>query len=229
VTSRRRTLPGAPLPAVLALLVLLAPVGCSSDDRQSAEAAPSAQDRGHGVPATAEELSALLVTEVPSGLVRVTDTEVVPPAGPKSVDDVAGYAEDPAYERGVLEDYGYRYGWERFWGTPGSTVTSVFVDQFDDAPGAAAYAEDLAADGADYYAGLLQHDPPSLPEGCRLLTVGHPDPETRVTGPAAFAWCGHGVFSVAVSAVTGAPDGSVGAATDEVAAVVTAQLDRLPG
>ena len=46
--------------------------------------------------------------------------------------------------------------------------------------------------------------------------------------PAAFAWCGHGVFSVAVSAVTGSPEATVTAATDEVAAVVAAQLDRLP-
>ncbi|RBY82269.1 hypothetical protein DQ240_19250 [Blastococcus sp. TF02A-26] len=221
------------MPAVLAALAVLASVGCSSDDGESSGTAPSAEaaDRAAAevVPATADELSALLVTEVPSGLARVADTEVSPPAGEKSVDDVAGYAEDPAYERAVLQDYGYRYGWERFWGTPGSTVTSVFVDQFDEAPGAEAYAEDLAADGADYYAGPLQHDPPSLPGGCRLLTVEHPDPETRVTGPAAFAWCAHGVFSVAVSAVTGVPDGSVEAATDEVAAVVAEQLERLPG
>lgn len=225
---RRRSLSGAPLPALIALLGLLSPAACSSGNGASSDASPTtavAED----VPATPEELAALLVTEVPSGLARVADVDVDPPAGPKTVEDVAGYADDPGYERGVLEDYGYRFGWERFWGTPGSTVTSVFVDQFDEAPGAAAYAEDLAADGADYYAGMLQHDPQELPDGCRLLTVSHPDPETQLTGPAAFAWCGSGVFSVAVSAVTGTPEGTVGAATDEVAAVVAEQLDRLPG
>ena len=221
MNPRRRTR------AVAALFAALAATGCSSGSEGAGSAAPSTAVP-EDLPGTAEELSGLLVTEVPSGLARVADVDVVPPAGPKTVEDVAAYADDPGYERGVLEDYGYRYGWERFWGTPGSTVTSVFVDQFDDAPGAAAYAEDLAADGAEYYAGMLQHDPPGLPEGCRLLTVTRPDPETRVTGPAAFAWCGHGVFSVAVSAVTGAPEGAVEAATDEVAAVVAEQLDRLP-
>jgi hypothetical protein len=225
VTRRRDTVPGAPL---LAVLAVLAPAGCASGDGAPSEAAPTTTAVAAAVPATPEELAALLVTQVPSGLARVADADVVPPAGPKTVEDVAGYADDPGYERDVLQDYGYRYGWERFWGTPGSTVTSVFVDQFDDAPGAAAYAEDLAGDGVDYYAGMQQHDPPELPEGCRLLTVTHADPETRVTGPAAFAWCSHGVFSVAVSAVTDASEGTVGAATDEVAAVVAEQLDRLP-
>ena len=45
----------------------------------------------------------------------------------------------------------------------------------------------------------------------------------------AFAWCAHGVFSVAVSAVTDPAEGTVGAATEEVTAVVAEQLDRLPG
>jgi hypothetical protein len=180
-------------------------------------------------PETAEELSALLVTQVPSGLARVADADVDPPAGEKSIEDVAGYADDPRYERRVLDDYGYRHGWERFWGTPGGTVTSVFVDQFGGPPGAAAYAEDLARDGADFYAGMLQHGPPELPDGCRLLTVQHPDPGSRLPGPAAFAWCARGVFSVAVSAVTGTAGGTVAAATDEVTAVVVEQLDRLPG
>ncbi|WP_029432880.1 hypothetical protein [Blastococcus sp. URHD0036] len=228
MTRRRRSLPGAPLPALLAVLGLLASAGCSSGDGEGTDAAPTSTAGSEAVPETPEELAALLVTEVPSGLVRVADDDVDPPAGPKTVEDVAGYADDPGYERQVLEDYGYRFGWERFWGTPGGTVTSVFVDEFDGAPAAAAYAEDLAADGADYYAGMLQHGPPGLPRGCRLLTVAHPDPETRLTGPAAFAWCGSGVFSVAVSAVTGTPGGSVEAATDEVAAVVAEQLARLP-
>ena len=44
------------------------------------------------------------------------DDELDPPAGAKRVEDIAGYSDDPAREREVLEDYGYRYGWERFWG-----------------------------------------------------------------------------------------------------------------
>ncbi|MGY1746718.1 hypothetical protein [Blastococcus sp. SYSU D00695] len=214
--------------AAAALLAVLPALGCGGGDTGTGTPTPSVAAAEH-TPETAEELSALVVADVPSGLPRVPDADVDPPAGAKSVDDVAGYAEDPGYERGVLEDYGYRYGWERFWGTPGATVTSVFVDQFDDAPGAAAYAEDLAGDGARYYAGMLLPDPEQLPEGCRLLTVQQPDPESRVTGPAAFAWCAHGTFSVAVSAVTAPPGGSVDAATAEVTAVVTEQLDRLPG
>ncbi len=222
MTSRRHARPVATLFAVLTA------VACSagSQDAGGSGASTAATAR---TPENARDLAALLVTEVPSGLARVADSDVDPPAGEKSLADVAGYADDPGYERDVLEDYGYRYGWERFWGTPGGTVTSVFVDQFDDAPGAAAYAEDLAGDGADYYAGMLRHDPAVLPDGCRLLTVERPDPDSRVTGPAAFAWCAHGTFSVAVSAVTGGEGGSVEAATEEVTAVVTEQLDRLPG
>ncbi|SEO90026.1 hypothetical protein [Trujillonella endophytica] len=218
--SRRRC--ARPVAAFVAVLAAAACGTGSGDDDGSADPVQAAAAR---TPGSAGELSALLVTEVPSGLARVADADVDPPAGEKSLADVAGYADDPAYERAVLEDYGYRYGWERFWGTPGGTVTSVFVDQFDAVEGAAAYAEDLAGDGADHYAGMLVHDPVALPDGCRLLTVSHPDPESRVTGPAAFAWCAHGVFSVAVSAVSA----TVGAATDEVVAVVATQLDRLPG
>ncbi|MGY1739848.1 MULTISPECIES: hypothetical protein [unclassified Blastococcus] len=221
MTRRRPARPVAPL---LAALLAVPATACGTEDGGDAAraAAPAA---AAATPETAEELAALLVTEVPSGLARVPDADVDPPAGEKSIEDVAGYADDPDYERGVLEDYGYRYGWERFWGTPGGTVTSVFVDQFADAAGAAAYAGDLAADGADFYAGLLRHDPAQLPEGCRLLTVERPDPGSRVTGPAAFAWCSSGVFSVAVSAVAG----TVQAATDEVTALVPEQLDRLAG
>ena len=37
--------------------------------------------------------------------------------------DIAGYARDPARERAVLAEYGYRHGWERFWGTGSGPVT----------------------------------------------------------------------------------------------------------
>ncbi len=220
--------PAAPLLAA----VLAAAAACGSgaaDDEGEGEAASSAADvAAPATPGTAAELASLVVPEVPSGLARVPDADVDPPAGQKSIDDVAGYADDPAYERQVLEDFGYLHGWERFWGTPGGRATTVFVDQFADASGAAAYAEDLAGDGAVYYAGALEHDPAELPDGCRLLTVLRPDPATRVPGPAAFAWCAHGVFSVAVSAVTEPAGGSLEEATEEVAAVVAEQLDRLP-
>ena len=49
--------------------------------------------------------------------------------------------------------------------------------------------------------------------------------ETRLTGPAAFAWCAEGVFTVAVTAVAADP----AAARAELTAVVAAQLERLPG
>lgn len=224
MSRRRSAWPAAPLLA--AALAAACGTGSADDEGAAASSAPAA---AAATPATPDELAALLVTEVPSGLARVADGDVDPPAGEKSVDDVAGYAEDPAYERQVLEDYGYRHGWERFWGTPGGRATTVFVDQFGDASGAAAYAEDLAGDGAEYYAGALQQDPPGLPGTCRLLTVRHPEPETRVPGPAAFAWCAHGVFSVAVSAVTDPAGGTLGEVTEEVTAVVLEQLDRLPG
>jgi hypothetical protein len=176
-------------------------------------------------PGSPTELETLVVTVVPSGLPRLPDDELVPPAGQKRLEDVAEYAEDPGREREVLEDYGYRYGWERFWGTGGSAPqTGVFVDQFDHRAGAAAYAADLARNDAEHYRGVLIENAPDLPGGCHLLTVEGADPEGRLAGPAALAWCGHGAFSVAVTAV----GDSVGAAREEVRAVLDAQLQLLP-
>jgi hypothetical protein len=50
------------------------------------------------------------------------------------------------------------------------------------------------------------------------------EPETELSGPAAFAWCGHGVFSVSVTAIAD----SVDAAEEEVREVLADQLDLLP-
>jgi hypothetical protein len=176
-------------------------------------------------PGSAAELETLLVTAVPSGLPRLADEGLEPPAGEKRVEDVAEYARDPGREREVLEQYGYRYGWERFWGTGGSgPVTGVFVDQFDHRAGAAAYAVDLARNDAAHFRGMLVENAPDLPGGCHLLTVEDPEPEAELTGPAALAWCGHGVFSVSVTAVTD----SVDAAEEEVRAVLDQQLALLP-
>ncbi|MGK5112133.1 hypothetical protein [Geodermatophilus sp. CPCC 205506] len=206
-----------------ALLVAALPVlsGCTSAVEGAASAAPA-----DPTPSSAALLEELLVTEVPSGLPRVPDEHLTPPAGEKTADDVAEYAADPGRERDVLDDYGYRYGWERFWrsGSGSGPLTSVFVDQFDTRAGAGAYARDLAENDAEFYDGVLRDDPPHLPGGCRLLTVETADPATGLAGPAAFAWCGHGVFSVGVVAVAD----SVSAASDEVHAVIAAQLERLP-
>jgi hypothetical protein len=201
------------------LSVVPATAGCTPTVVGSATPAPASV-----TPDTVEDLGALVLSAVPSGLPRIPDADLQPPAGAKTVDDVAGYADDPARERVVLRDYGYRHGWERFWGSTTGPLTTVFVDQFDDAGGAAAYAEDLAANDAAVYDGVLRRDPPGLPAGCSLLTVAQADPATRLTGPAAFAWCGHGVFSVAVTAVSTSEQ----SATDELRAVVLAQVDRLP-
>jgi len=207
---------------LLALLpVLTAAAGCGGEAGNVAaqEATPSG-------PATPEELERLVVDEVPSELPRVPDEAIQPPAGAKRVEDVAGYSDDPARERAVLEDYGYRHGWERFWGagTGEGPQTGVFVDQFEAAGGADSYAEDLARNDAEHYGGLLSEGSPDLPDGCRRLVVDEPDPEDGLWGPAAFAWCTRGSFSVAVSAVAGSLDD----ATEEVGAVALDQLDRLP-
>lgn len=176
------------------------------------------------LPMAPDALEPLLVTEVPSGLPRLQDDELEPPAGAKRVEDVAAYADDPAREREVLEDYGYRFGWERFWGTGPAAMTGVFVDRFETRAGASAYAEDLARNDAAHYAGALQEDPRDLPGGCRLLSVQDPEPGRGLTGPASFVWCGHGAFSVGVTAVAA----SVEAAEGEVRVVLAEQLDRLP-
>jgi hypothetical protein len=207
---------------LLALLpVLTAAAGCGGEAADVAAA--TSTESG---PATPDELERLVVDEVPSGLPRVPDEAIEPPAGAKRVEDVADYSDDPARERAVLEDYGYRHGWERFWGagTGEGPQTGVFVDQFEAAGGADSYAEDLARNDAEQYGGLLSEGSPGLPDDCRRLLVEEPDPEDGLWGPAAFAWCTRGSFSVAVSAVAG----TLGDATEEVGAVARDQLDRLP-
>ncbi len=206
---------------LLALVPVLTAAGCGQEPEGRADATSTPAG-----PATAEELEGLVVEEVPSGLPRLPDDAIEPPAGAKRVEDVAGYSDDPARERAVLQDYGYRHGWERFWGsgTGEGPQTGVFVDQFTRADGAVAYAEDLARNDAEHYGGLLSEGSPELPDDCRRLVVDEPRPDEGLSGPAAFVWCTRGEFSVSVSAVSDSLD----AAGAEVAAVVADQLDRLP-
>jgi hypothetical protein len=206
--------------AVLFVLLTCLPttVGCSRAVDGVPRAGPSP-----AVPASVDELGALVVADVPSGLARLPDDELQPPAGPKGIDDIADYSDDPGHERDVLEQYGYRYGWERFWGSSSVPMTGVFVDQFESRAGAAAYAEDLARNDAEHYDAVVHENPPQLPGGCRMLTVDDADAQAALGGPAAFAWCGHGPFSVSVTSVTDSLD----AAEAEVRSVVEEQLDRL--
>lgn len=203
----------AALPTVLSLL------GCSRAVDGVAMPGPGAD-----LPTSAEQLERLIVTEVPSALPRLPDDQLEPPAGEKRIEDIADYSTDPARELDVLEGYGYRYGWERLWGEGNWPVTGVFVDQFERRSGAGAYAEDLARNDAEHYDGMLRESPPDLPGGCRALTVDDAAPELGLLGPAAFAWCRHGVFSVSVSAVAD----SIDVAQEEVRRVLDHQLDRLP-
>jgi hypothetical protein len=206
--------------ALVALLPALFLVGGCS---RSVDGEPDAGPTGDAVE-SAEELEPLIVTEVPSRLPRLADEELDPPAGPKRVEDIAAYSDDPARETEVLEDFGYRYGWERFWGEGSGPVTGVFVDRFDTRAGAGAYAEDLARNDAEHYGGMLRESPPELPGGCRALAVDDAQPDAGLSGPAAMAWCRHGVFTVSVTSVAD----SVDAAEEEVRQVLEDQLDRLP-
>ena len=206
------------VPVVLAAGLLVLP-GCG----RAVDGVPTAAPPTNR-PETPAELERLLVTEVPSGLPRLPDDEVHPPAGHKRLEDVAGYAPDPVRELGILKGYGYRFGWERFWGREHGPITGVFVDQFEQRAGAGAYAEDLARNDTELYRGVLSEDPPELPGNCRLLTVDTPEPDTGLTGPTAFAGCWHGVFSVSVTAVAETSEDAV----REVGAVLDAQLALLP-
>lgn len=219
--------PGARAAAVLLLAGGLCPVtGCSSHAAVPAPVRPTASSTAlPAAPTSAAGLAALVVPEVPSGLPRMPDASLDPPAGEKTLDDVAAYASDQAAERKVLGDYGFRYGWERFWGTGTQPVTSVFLEQFAIPAGAAAFSADLARNDADHYRALLHEDPAGFPEGCRLLTVAAAQPDVGLPGPAAFAWCTDGVFSVAVTSVAASGD----TARDEVRSLVATQLARLPG
>jgi hypothetical protein len=204
--------------AALAGAVAVVP-GCSRPVEGVPTAAPS-----RDLPTSAARLEPLIVASVPSGLPRLPDERLSPPAGAKTAADVASYADDPARERKVLAEFGYRFGWERFWGYEGGQLTGVFVDQFESREGAADYAADLAENDAEQYRGMLEDDPPDLPGGCQLLTVRHPQPADRLPRPTVMVWCAHGVFSVGVTAMAD----TVNAASSEVHAVLRTQLGRLP-
>jgi len=226
-----RLLPRLRMGAAAALL-LLVPLcsGCASSDEPSG---PSGPTRASGaaagsapassMPSTVDGLESLLLTDVPSGLPRVPDDELDPPAGAKTIDDVARYGDDAQEQRAVLENYGYQRGWERFW-RAGNVLTSVFLDQFSGPHGASAYAADLARNDAEYYGGVLDSAPGDLPAGCVLMAHDDPAPQHGLAGPAAFAWCSAGDFTVAVAAMAGNP----AEARTELAAVTVAQLARLP-
>ena len=217
---RGRSSPGRSVAVLLAVLPCLpTTAGCARAVDGVPTVAPA-----DAYPDSAEELGDLVVTQVPSGLPRLPDDQLQPPAGAKSVDDIADYSDDPGRERDVLQGYGYRYGWERFWGAGSGPMTGVFVDQFGARAGAGAYAQDLARNDAERYSGALHENPPELPGGCRMLTVDDAAAQTTLGGPAALAWCGHGPFSVSVTSVAD----SLAAAEEEVRAVVEAQLGELP-
>ena len=215
MTHRLGTLAGS-------LLVLLTPLcGCTAG-AQPTPAAASTSPTG-SLPTSAAELEQLLVVDVPSGLPRVPDDALDPPAGEKTIDDVARYGDDAAQQRAVLTDYGYQRGWERFWRS-GDALTSVFLDEFAGPDGARSYAEDLARNDAEYYGGELDRSPGDLPGDCVLMARDEPAPQQGFAGPSAFAWCAEGAFTVSVAAVSTTP----AAARAELTAVTTAQLDRLP-
>ena len=213
--------------AVSALVLVLAPFcsGCTSPGATAGPAAGSAPAPAPAaaVPTTAGELQALLVERVPSGLPLVPDDELNPPAGEKTIDDLARYGNDADRQRQVLQHYGYERGWERFWRS-GDALTSVFIDQFRGADGARSYAEDLARNDAAYYGGVPEQSPGDLPDGCVAMGRDVPASARGLAGPAAFAWCASGVFTVAVAAVAESP----AAARAELAAVTAQQLVRLP-
>jgi len=214
---------GLVAPALVPVLALAAPLtGCASS--VVGTASPVATASVGAVPDAVDALGDLVLTDVPSGMPRVPDDELDPPAGPKTLDDVAGYAEDAEREAGVLGDYGYRWGWERFWGSEQAQITSVFVDQFDAPAGATSYAADLARNDTEYYGGNPDRDPDDLPRGCASLAVEDPAADTGLQGPAAFAWCAHGPFTVSVAVVADSTD----TARAQVEQLVDEQLDRLP-
>jgi hypothetical protein len=218
------------LRTAVATTLLLGPLcsACTSEDpaaepdaRSAAAGSATADSAG---PSTDDELESLLLDEVPSGLPLVPDDELDPPAGAKTIDDLARYGNDAQRQREVLEDYGYQRGWERFWRS-GAATTSVFLDQFGADGGAAAYAEDLARNDAEYYGGVLDRSPADLPAQCVLMARDEGAPEHGLAGPAAFAWCASGAFTVAVAAMAA----TLADARTELAAVTAAQLARLPG
>jgi len=201
----------AALVAVLTGLVALLASGCRPESHPDP------------VPGSAAQLGPLIVTDVPSGLARLPDTALDPPAGAKRLEDVAAYSTDAAAQRTVLRNDGYRFGWERFWGQQSGPMTGVFVDEFTGADGAAGYSADLAANQQRRYGGTLRVDPPGLDAGCRMLTVPAGS-AAKMHAPASFVWCPHGVFSVSVVGVAGTAE----AADREMRAVLASQLARLP-
>src|SRR3712207_7805292 len=72
-----------------------------------------------------------------------------------------------------LHDYGYRFGWERYWGSGSGPLTTVFTHQFQTPEGAAAFTRDVAEHDGDVYGGLLHEEPPVLDRKSTRLNSSH--------------------------------------------------------
>lgn len=91
-------------------------------------------------PTTAEELETYIVDAAPGGLAQVPNGNANPPAGPSTIDDVAGQFADAAEMQTTLEEIGYWQGYRRVWGDT-STGLTIYVDQFLISSGASDFVE----------------------------------------------------------------------------------------
>ena len=170
-------------------------------------------------PASAEELGALIVTEVPSGLPRLPDEDLTPPAGQEAGRGHRGLCPRSGTGAGGPRGLRLPVRLGTVLGHRDGPVTGVFVDQFDTRAGAAPTPRTSPATTPSTTAACWRR--PRRPAG-RLLVADRGGPR-----PGAAARAGRvrlvraRVFSVSVTAVAD----SVDAAEEEVRAVLEAQLD----
>jgi hypothetical protein len=128
---------------LLAAALLLTAFGCSGDDNKTAETTTTAEattttasigecQAGDADPA---ELEALMVSDV-AGFEQQTDD--VGDTGPSDLAKaISDDGEDDAEQ--VLTDLGFRRGYQRLWSNEADEEIVVFLYEFCDAAGAAAY------------------------------------------------------------------------------------------
>lgn len=150
-------------------------------------------------PTTAEELETYIVDVAPAGLAQVPNGNANPPAGPSTIEDVAGQFADADEMQTTLEEIGYWQGYRRVWGDT-TTGLTVYVDQFLISSGASDFVQMISpsyGEGVGAAMAPLDNAP-----GCQWASGVDPDNATVTT---THVTCNRKVWSIDVTATSPDP------------------------